>query len=306
MALARYWLARGVAGFYAPGADAQQLIDLRKTLSGFAGQRILVGEAKAVESQSKNAPASAQLVIDLRPVTVPALTAAAVRPALEATQALLDTTHSIPMLASDGPTLQRSFTRYGDTDTARSFDIARTLAAILFTTRAGAMLYSGQELGLPAATEGQQPSAIDWQAPPVPKPPPGQRPAPPDPNSTNAALEDVNPRSLLNWYRQLNALRRDNRTIGAGSMIALNHDDQNVLVWVRKPSSISYKNQPIFVVTNLSAQPVTLSLKEDVQRLHLRGSFLRTVLRSDNAMGPMHLDGMTLAPHSVYIGELAY
>jgi hypothetical protein len=60
------------------------------------------------------------------------------------------------------------------------------------------------------------------------------------------------------------------------------------------------------VLCNLSAQPVTLSLKADITRLHLRGSFLRTILRSDSGMGTMHLDGMTLAPHAVYIGELRF
>jgi hypothetical protein len=38
----------------------------------------------------------------------------------------------------------------------------------------------------------------------------------------------------------------------------------------------------------------------------LKGSFLRTVMRSDNAMGGMHLDSMTLPPFGVFIGELRY
>jgi hypothetical protein len=33
---------------------------------------------------------------------------------------------------------------------------------------------------------------------------------------------------------------------------------------------------------------------------------LRTLARSDSGMGAMHLDGMTLAPYSVFIGELRY
>jgi alpha-glucosidase len=60
------------------------------------------------------------------------------------------------------------------------------------------------------------------------------------------------------------------------------------------------------IICNLTAQPVQLSLKADMQRLHLKGSFLRTTLRSDNAMGPMHLESMTIPPYSVYIGELRY
>lgn len=91
-----------------------------------------------------------------------------------------------------------------------------------------------------------------------------------------------------------------------GETIPLDHDAQNVLVWVRKPRAITPLNPAIVVLCNFSSAPVTLSLKADMARLHLRGSFLRTVLRSDSTMGTMHLDGMTLPPHEVYIGELRY
>lgn len=43
-----------------------------------------------------------------------------------------------------------------------------------------------------------------------------------------------------------------------------------------------------------------------MQKLHLKGSFLRTVLRSDTGMGPMTLDSMTIPPFGVYIGELRF
>jgi alpha-glucosidase len=60
------------------------------------------------------------------------------------------------------------------------------------------------------------------------------------------------------------------------------------------------------IVCNLTAKPVQLSLKTDLARLHLRGSFLRTVLRSDNGMGTMHLESMTIAPYTAYIGQLRF
>jgi hypothetical protein len=86
----------------------------------------------------------------------------------------------------------------------------------------------------------------------------------------------------------------------------LHHDDQNVLAWVRRPEGASLKNPPLVVICNLSAQPVHLSLKNDMQKLHLRGNFLRTVIRSDKGMGPMTLDSMTIPAFTVYIGELKY
>ncbi|HMF65542.1 MAG TPA: hypothetical protein VK608_15740, partial [Edaphobacter sp.] len=95
-------------------------------------------------------------------------------------------------------------------------------------------------------------------------------------------------------------------TINSGANITLNHDDQNVLAWVRKPVAVSAISPAIVVICNLSAQPVQLSLKADIQRLRLRGSFLRTIQRSDNVIGPMHLESMTIPPYGVYIGQLRY
>jgi hypothetical protein len=301
-ALARLWLTHGIAGFRVPGATPDQLANLRKLLSSFVGQRILVEDLDPA-----NPLTNAQLIADPRPGTVPQLTAAAVRPALEASATLMQSGRATPLLLSDGPDHPRSFTRYGDG--SHDIAIAKTLAAILLATRSGSLLYYGQELGLASPSQGETPT-IHWDAPPKVKPAPGQLPPPPPPAITpagpNVALEDADPASLLNWYRQLSALHHSNRTISSGDQIILNHDDKNVLTWVRKPRAVSQQAPAIVVVCNLSAQPVTLSLKADMQRLHLRGSFLRTLLRSDNAMGAMHLDGMTIAPYTVYIGELHF
>jgi alpha-glucosidase len=58
------------------------------------------------------------------------------------------------------------------------------------------------------------------------------------------------------------------------------------------------------VACNLSAVPVTLSLTAATKSLNLHGSFLRTLLRSDQHLGPQDLDAVTLPPFGVYIGEL--
>jgi glycosidase len=305
--VARLWLTHGVAGFRVPGATSDQLANLKKVINSFVGQRILLGDLDPANPQPDRSPDAPQLLADPRAATVPKLTADAVRPGLEAAQDLMQSGRSIPALFSDGPTLTRSFTRYGDG--THDIAAAKALAAILLANRTASLLYYGQELGLAASTEGTTPS-IHWDAPPKVKPAPGQPPPPPPPAITpggaNAALEDADPASLLNWYRQLSALHHSNRTIGTGTQIVLNHDDQNVLVWIRKPQTVSYQSPPVVVVCNLSPQPVTLSLKEDIQKLHFRGSFLRPLLRSDNGMGAMHLESMTLSPYMVYIGELLY
>ena len=300
--IARFWLNHGVAGFYAPGATAPQLADLKKTINSFVGQRILVGDLNVSDAEQDHESNAPQMLTEPRAGTVPQLTATSVRAGLEASQAMMQSGRVVPLLLSDGPSYARSFSRYGDR--THDIDIAKTLATVLFASHAGTLLYFGQELGLASAPDKDgAPPEIHWDAPPKPKP--GAAPAPPA-NGANAAVEDGDPASLLNWYRQLSALHHTNRTISSGAQIILNHDDQNVLVWVRKPQAVSPQSPAIVIVCNLSAQPVQISLKADMQRLHLRGSFLRAVLRSDNAMGAMHLDGMTLAPFTTYIGELRF
>lgn len=280
-ARARLWLAHGVGGFRVPGATAAQIADLRKSASSFAGQRIVIGDVDAV--------GAAQMVADPRPGTQEKLVVAAIRPALEATQHTADEGKSVPLLLSDGPALKRSMTRYADG--VHDQEIAKAVAAMLMTTRAATLVYFGQELGL---TEGMNTVSFE-------QPKKGEQPA-----GGSVAAGDASPTSLLNWYRQLSAMVHSNRTLSTGAITVLNHDDQNVLAWVRRPASVSLNTPAIVVIENLSAQPVTLSLKPDTQRLRLKGSFLRTLMRSDGGMGAMHLDGMTLAPYATFIGELRY
>lgn len=287
-ARARLWLTHGVAGFYAPGASAAQAAEIRRVAGSFGGQRIVIGDVDVSAAQGPGAEGP-QLVANGRAATQEKLIAATIRPALETAQSTADASNGTPLLFSDGPSLKRSMSRYSDG--THDVAIAKMVAAMLMTTRAGAMLFYGQELGL---TEGTK--EINFAAPKK-----GEAPA-----AASVAEGDASPASLLNWYRQLSALEHSNRTMSAGAMTVLNHDDQNVLAWVRRPQAASLATPAIVVVENLSAQPVTVSLKEDMQKLRLRGSFLRTLLRSDSGMGAMHLEGMTLAPYTVFIGELRY
>jgi Alpha amylase, catalytic domain len=314
--VARFWLNRGIAGFHVIGssdtAHAQAAV-LHKACDSFLGQRILIGDADPSlpadprqRTYKAPDPDSPQLLFDPRPGTQPKLLASAIRPAIDLTQDILQTGHSLPVLASDGPTYPRSMTRYADGQ--HDVAIAKALATILLASHADSLLYYGQELGVrsPSSSDSPNPTPlITWTAPLAPakgKPAPTAAPDAP----INAAIEDANPASLLNWYRQLIALHHGNSTIASGSNVTINQDDQNVLVWVRKPQTISPLTPPLVILCNLSAQPVHLSLKADIVRLRLRGSFLKTVLRSDHGMGTMHLDSMTIAPYTAYIGELRF
>jgi len=319
--VARFWLNRGIAGFHVIGATVEahaQAAELRKATASYLGQRILIGDVDPTlpvppQQRTYKAPdaQTTQLLRDASLGAVSPLTPAPIRSAIESTENILQTGHSLPLLATDGPGFKRSMGRYanGKDDLA----IAKLLATILFTTRAQPLLYYGQELGV-ATQQSAAPSSatpvIIWDAPPPPaKGSPATPPAPEasTANATpNAALEDADPTSLLNWYRKLIELHHSNATITSGEYLTINRDDQNVLIVVRKPKNVSPVSPVLVILCNLSAQPAQLSIKTDTMRLHLRGSFLRTLIRTDNGMGTMHLESMTLPPYTAYIGALRF
>jgi alpha-glucosidase len=323
--VARFWLNRGIAGFHVIGATPEahaQAAELRKASTSYLGQRILIGDVdptfpSSAQQRTYKAPDPqiTQLLLDTRLGAVAPLNSAAIRSAVESTESIAQAGHSLPLLASDGPSFQRSMSRYADGK--NDLAIAKLLATILFTTRAQPLLYYGQELGVaappsPNTTPADTPATplVIWDAPP---PPPKGKPAPPTepetttPNTTpNAALEDADPASLLNWYRRLIELHHSNETINSGEYLTINRDDQNVLIMIRKPKNVSPTNPILVILCNLSGEPQHLSIKTDTMKLHLRGSFLRTVLRTDNGMGTMHLESMTLPPYAAYIGALRF
>jgi hypothetical protein len=118
------------------------------------------------------------------------------------------------------------------------------------------------------------------------------RPAPTDP--------------LTKWYQQLADLRATNGVLRTGTKTLLDFDAQNTLVWVSRPAKESITARPIVVACNLSSSPVQLSLTAAMKSLNLRGFFLRTLLRTDQAMGAQDLNSVSVPPCSVYIGELRF
>jgi alpha-glucosidase len=248
------------------------------------------------------------------------------------------------LLATDAPGVPNSLNRFGGSKASagQSADLSRAVLTILMLSRSGVLLSAGEELGLPS--EAGADVAMPWGAPPASASPeqaaaeqPGieqrgavksaaaSRPAvsdvyvpyvapkaaampktapPPDPASV--AGQDVDPRSPLSFYRQLNRLRHGGTALRDGDETLLDYDGLNALVWIRKPASPSYTNPPIVVFCNLSNKPLAIELKPELQRLHLRGSFLKTILRSDGGMGAMDLSPVRIPPYGVYVGELKF
>ena len=306
---------------------------LRKVTDSTVGQRVLIGETY-VDTPAELAKMyghgeELQLPMDTQFAFINKLDAAAFRQRINDAETRLN--GNDPLILFDNHDRERSWDRYtaGITDPQQKTAIAKLLATILLTTRSAALVYYGQELGMPTLPPTRKEDVKDpigiigW---PKDKGRDGERmPMPWDRTANggfttgtpwlpvrsysatvNVAAEDANPDSLLNWYRKLIALRRNNPALHTGVNIMLDHDAQNALVWLRKPANPSPENPSVVVACNLSAQPITLSLKSDMKANGVRGSFLRPLARTDNGMGAMDLDTLHLQPFGVYIGEVKF
>jgi Domain of unknown function (DUF3459) len=330
---AHFWLNHGVAGFHVATSegttpqDAQTITQLlRKLTASAAGQRIVITDfdlstpdtATAVPttshhatphptsrrtSQPTDAPA-AQLQFanikflgspdgtTLRPPLVKSLTQPNIL--LNISFETMGVT-SLPARQTDQPTSDRP--------------LANVLATILLTLQPASLISSTANLTL-------DPNAppIDTPPPPPPPPPP---PTPVVPEGTFVPYvpppKPVTPplppapsvaTNLTDWYRQLITLRHGNAALRSGTITMLDFDQQSALVWAARPASNSPLVMPVVILCNLSATTVHLDLGAAIKTLNLRGTYLRTLLRSDKAMGPQDLNGVILPPYSVYIGEL--
>jgi alpha-glucosidase len=218
----------------------------------------------------------------------------------------------------------RSWDRYSESinDPAMKARIARMMAALLLTSRATPQLYYGEELGMVTTPPTRKEDVKDpigilgW---PKEKGRDGERtpmqwtaaknagfttsttpwlPIPPNHTSVNVSTESTDPNSMLNWYKQLIALRRTNPALFEGSMTVLD-PNENVLSYLRKgpPGKPS-----VVVALNFSAKPQLL--KYDFAALGLTRGATSTLQTDDPALNRPLIKPVTLAPFATWIAEV--
>jgi alpha-glucosidase len=172
----------------------------------------------------------------------------------------------------------RSWDRYGDGK--NNEQRAKLLAALLLMPRATPQMYYGEEIGMrttpPARVEDVH-DPIGKKGWPQEKGRDGERTPmqwdasknagfttaakswlwiPGSASTVNVAVESKDPNSLLNWYKQLIALRRSNAAIRDGNYTTVNGDDPNVLSFLRKSG-----DETVLVALNMSAKSQTMNYK---------------------------------------------
>lgn len=171
--------------------------------------------------------------------------------------------------------LPRSFTRLGSGGNAEAR--ARVAAAMLLTLRGTPILYCGEEIGMPQSTVPRRQmddpigvkfwplkvgrdgcrTPMQWSAQPHAGFTSGTPWLPVDPSHTtrNVKAEDADPRSLLNWYRDLIRLRHESAPLHSGSYRPLDGVPGGVFAYVREQNG-----ERVAVLLNFKARRATVRL----------------------------------------------
>jgi alpha-glucosidase len=222
-----------------------------------------------------------------------------------------------PVYVVSNHDIRRVYNRYGDGK--HDDQIAKLMASLYLTLRGTAIMYYGEEIGM----ENNDPNRpvdvkdsmgkLGW---PKEKGRDGERtpmqwsaeanagfsvttpwlPVDERYKTYNVESEKKDPNSILNYYRQLLAMRHTNKSLLDGKYVELNEDDPNVLSYAR-----SYKGKNVLVVLNMSGavQKVNLNLKSK----GVDAKLAKTLLSSFHAPAQVDLSEISVEPFGAWIGE---
>ncbi len=226
-----------------------------------------------------------------------------------------------PLFVFDNHDNRRSWDRFGDG--VHNAEIAKVIATTLLTSRATVLMYYGEELGMKTSTptrvedvkdpigvtgwpkekgrDGER-TPMQWDAGPqagFSTNPKTWLPVADDYKTVNVKAEESNPASLLHWYKQLIALRRDNPAMHNGAETMLNTDDASVLSYVRGATNGS---PAVIVAINCTGEPRTITL--NAAAAGVNGSTVKTLLASDPALQSASTLTVTLPPFANWVASV--
>ncbi len=279
---------------------------MRSMVSKYPGDRVLIGEtylpntAELDKWYGGEARNELQLPMDMIVGFANKLSAQNFRDRISEVETQVH--GSQPLLVFDNHDNNRSWDRYADGQ--HNQQIAKLIAAMLLTSKATALMYYGEELGMPTSTPTRVEDVKDpigitgW---PKEKGRDGERtpmqwdasnpqagfstnpktwlPVPSNYTAINVQAELADPNSLLNWHKQLIAMRRNNPALHNGGVVMLDINNPNVLSYLRSAPA----GQPSVVVSlNMTAEPQTISL--DLKQAGASGEHVKTLIASDTSL----------------------
>lgn len=279
---------------------------MRSMVSKYPGDRVLIGEtylpntAELDKWYGGEARNELQLPMDMIVGFANKLSAQNFRDRISEVETQVH--GSQPLLVFDNHDNNRSWDRYADGQ--HNQQIAKLIAAMLLTSKATALMYYGEELGMPTSTPTRVEDVKDpigitgW---PKEKGRDGERtpmqwdasnpqagfstnpktwlPVPSNYTAINVQAELADPNSLLNWHKQLIAMRRNNPALHNGGVVMLDINNPNVLSYLR---SAPAGQPPVVVSLNMTAEPQTISL--DLKQAGASGEHVKTLIASDTSL----------------------
>jgi len=229
---------------------------------------------------------------------------------------------SQPLIVFDNHDNIRSWDRYGDG--VHNLQIAKIVATILLASKSTALMYQGEELGQTTTTPTRVEDVKDpigitgW---PKEKGRDGERtpmqwddsnpqagfstnpktwlPVPASYTAVNVKAELADPNSVLNWYRQLIALRRSNPALHNGRMVFLDQGNPSVLSFARVDGS----GRAVLVSLNMTGAAQTVSLNSS--DAGASGTRVTTLMASDASLGSTRSTlGVVLPPFATWVASI--
>ena len=230
----------------------------------------------------------------------------------------VDASGEWPVWVMSNHDIKRAYSRFADGK--HDDDIAKVMAGMYLTLRGTPIMYYGEEIGManndPTRKEDVKDpiGQLGW---PEQKGRDGERtpmqwndqpnagftkgvpwlPVPVTYQTHNVESEKKDPNSILNFYKNLMALRHTNPALLEGDYVAVNQDDPNVYSYLRR-----YKDQAVLVVLNMSENPQNVSF--DLAKQGFKTGEAKTLLSTINGGATQNLSGISLPPYTVYIGEV--
>jgi alpha-glucosidase len=300
----------------------QSLRELRGVINEFPG-RVLIGETYVhnvgdlAKMYGKNRD-ELQLPMDTQLGFTNHLSVAEFRTKLEEAETKLN--GNVPLFVFENHDNARSLNRYGNGE--RNIAMAKLLATVLLMPRCASLMYYGEELGMmnndPKRKEDVKDPVgkLGW---PRDKGRDGERtpmqwnndlnagfssakstwlPVGPDYKVVNVTVEEREPDSLLNYYKALIRLRKQNPQLRDGDFIPVDENNNSVLSYLRRTSD----GKAVLVTLNFTAAPQTVSFDFEPQGVH--GKHSKTVLASFSTGQAQELRHIVLPPYGAYVGEL--
>ena len=110
--------------------------------------------------------------------------------------------------------------------------------------------------------------------------------------------EQKDPNSILNYYKALIRLRKQDAQLRDGAFVMVNQNNDSVLSYIRRTPD----GKAALVAMNFTADPQTLSI--DLKEAGTSGAHVKTLLASFNAAQQLELAHVSLPPYGSYVGQV--